>query len=404
MIHHSDTYIDYTAEDFLHDSRFVATSLNPTEESEAFWVQLINSGKVDAREYFLAKKMMSVLQVRTEVFSAGDKASLLDRILQSNTLQRQRKAHRIRLRIAVLTGIAAAGLAVLLVGDGALWNHQPGIPGFQTGIEQVVLPGTPATDIRLVVNQGEIINLKGRESTIVHRDEEIVIESEAKTIKRQEEDAATEVAYNQLIVPLGKRATLTLADSTCLAVNAGTRVVYPSVFASDHREIFVDGEVFIEVAYDSLRPFSVKTGRMTLEALGTAFDVNTYHSDDLHYVVLVEGSLRISAGDGGKIIKPGEMLALVGGEVSIRTVNTGNYTSWKDGICQYESEALGVIMQRLVRYYGQEIECDAQAAALRCSGKLFLNEDLPTVLEGIATFTPIQVVAESGKFVITGRE
>ena len=41
------------------------------------------------------------------------------------------------------------------------------------------------------------------------------------------------------------------ADGTSLYVNAGTKVVYPSVFEGKSREIYVDGEIFIDVKKDT---------------------------------------------------------------------------------------------------------------------------------------------------------
>ena len=68
-----------------------------------------------------------------------------------------------------------------------------------------------------------------------------------------------EISYNQLFVPLGKNSSITFADGTKVWVNAGTRLVYPTTFVKNQREIYVEGEVYLEVAPDKNRPFIVRT-------------------------------------------------------------------------------------------------------------------------------------------------
>lgn len=81
---------------------------------------------------------------------------------------------------------------------------------------------------------------------------------------------------NLLAVPYGKRSTLILADSSRLWINAGTKVIYPEKFAGDRREIYVDGEVYGEIAHNLAWPFVIKTKRAGIEVLGTTLNVNAY--------------------------------------------------------------------------------------------------------------------------------
>ena len=104
--------------------------------------------------------------------------------------------------------------------------------------------------------------------------------------------------FNQLIVPNGKRSTLILEDGTKLWVNAGSRIVYPVTFADKKREIYVNGEVFLEVTPDKKRPFIVKTKEMDVQVLGTSFNVMAYETDESSSVVLVTGAVQVNPSDG----------------------------------------------------------------------------------------------------------
>ena len=60
-------------------------------------------------------------------------------------------------------------------------------------------------------------------------------------------EATKETTLNTLIVPKGKRSSLTLADGSKVWVNSGSTLKFPSTFKTDKREIWVDGEIYIEV-------------------------------------------------------------------------------------------------------------------------------------------------------------
>lgn len=60
-------------------------------------------------------------------------------------------------------------------------------------------------------------------------------------------DKKANTHWNDITVPHGMHQTLILSDGTKLHVNSGTRVIYPSDFTEDKREIFVSGELFADV-------------------------------------------------------------------------------------------------------------------------------------------------------------
>jgi ferric-dicitrate binding protein FerR (iron transport regulator) len=206
----------------------------------------------------------------------------------------------------------------------------------------------------------------------------------------------------ELIVPPGKRSTLTFAEGSRMWVNAGTRVVYPAVFDKRQRKIYVDGEVYLEVATDEDCPFVVKTKTLNVEALGTSFNVAAYESDSVRNIVLVSGAVRVHADSSHDVIlAPNEMYSWSDGSAEVKPVDVANHIAWKSGVYQYQSESLEVILKRLSRYYGQEIICSPQAAYLKCSGKLDLKDDLQQVLEGISQTAPVICSNDGGKYIIT---
>lgn len=75
--------------------------------------------------------------------------------------------------------------------------------------------------------------------------------------KLAEDDSKEE--YNQIIVPKGKRSQIVLADNSKIWINSGSKVIYPRTFEGKYREIYVEGEVYLNVTHDTSKPFIVNT-------------------------------------------------------------------------------------------------------------------------------------------------
>ncbi len=60
---------------------------------------------------------------------------------------------------------------------------------------------------------------------------------------------------NKLIVPYGKRTTVTLYDGTKIWLNSGSTLTFPSEFEENKREISITGEMYIEVAENKKSTF-----------------------------------------------------------------------------------------------------------------------------------------------------
>ena len=203
-----------------------------------------------------------------------------------------------------------------------------------------------------------------------------------------------------MIVPKGKRSKLTLSDGTKLIVNAGTRVIYPIEFTAKKREIYVNGEIFIDVKHNEDKLFIVKTSDMDIQVLGTKFNVMAYESDADKQIVLTRGSVKILRNDksDGAILKPSEMYEYHDGQAKVVKVDVAYHTSWVDGIYIYESQKLADVALRLSRYYGIDITCSEDSKNLKCSGKMDLKDDLAEILKGLSFSFPIQIEHTENKY------
>ncbi len=100
-------------------------------------------------------------------------------------------------------------------------------------------------------------------------------------------------AVTTINVPLGSKNNVILPDGSTAWLNAGSTISYPADFGVEKRDLQLIGEAFFDVASDSLKPFNVNTDGMTVQALGTRFNVKAYPEDNTMTATLEEGIVNV---------------------------------------------------------------------------------------------------------------
>ncbi|MDR1201003.1 MAG: FecR domain-containing protein [Tannerellaceae bacterium] len=395
-----EKYKGYSAEDLLLDEYFISSVIEPTKESTAFWKKIVHDGIVHSDNYHLACYLVDSMQVDSCCISTEEIDELWGDIKEKNACYAAMKRKKIMRHILLwsLSGVASLFL-FLYYGYSEKPMETAGLL-----IEDVKAPEVPVTDIHLVFSDDETMALDGQDAEIVYDKEGVAINNKNTKLKKKQVNKDESVMYNQLIVPKGKRSTLVFEDGSKMWINAGTRVVYPVVFAEDKREIYIDGEAYFDISREERRPFIVKTETFTIDVLGTSFNIMAYEKDFVQHVVLVSGTVKVHSKDqDDAILSPDDMYLSDNGSAQIKKVDVSDYISWTSGMYQYKSDRLDVIMKRLSRYYGKEIICEPDVAHLRFSGKLDLKDDLNAVLRGISRTSPVYYQLKNDSYMITNK-
>ena len=223
--------------------------------------------------------------------------------------------------------------------------------------------------------------------------------------REHNEEAVAAASWTRLTVPEGEHVDMTLSDGTRLYVNSGSEVEIPSVFDPEKRKIRMTGELYLEVAKDGERPFFVETEDFDVRVYGTSFNVSAYPEDGVSSVVLVEGSVAVSAGDMTRFIEPGQKMEISGGRMDVSDVDVMEYVGWKDRIIITGGQTLDQIMQKLARYYGADISVSDEVAGMMMNGKLDLQEDLSSVLDNLCILLPLEYERCKGdRYIISFRK
>ena len=189
-----------------------------------------------------------------------------------------------------------------------------GIAGWiywQMGNGAVEEAGMPVIDgqkgVTLVLADGEQMVLS---DTLTRRDAEgrVVFRADGQSVAYGGDNVAVEVeGWNTLTVPKGMEFRAELADGSVVWLNAESELRYPVRFVGKERKVFVKGEVYFEVAKDRKRPFRVQVlDEMTVEVLGTHFNVSAYEEDATIETTLAEGRVKVTDGMKSMELVPNE--------------------------------------------------------------------------------------------------
>jgi ferric-dicitrate binding protein FerR (iron transport regulator) len=379
-------YSGFSFEDFLQDAFFIESVKRPDGESRTFWEEYRQSGPRNLEEYEAARKFIE--DVNEKRLTDKEVSEIRNNVKTVNhPVRKIRPAHYIG--VAAAASVAVILILVLFAKQQDVHDMGQDIIAFVTENQ---IPETGATEAQLILSDKKTIRMSGKESTVTY--DSVSIKLQTGEVPREES-----AAFNQLVVPRGKRSMIVLHEGTKIWINAGTRLVYPLEFAKDKREVYVDGEIYLDVACDRQRPFIVRTAGMSIEVLGTKFNVQAYSSDVQKRVALEEGSVKISGAKGNELLlSPDKMYEYNNGKETVTDVDIRKYTSWVNRLYIYESERLEVILARLSRYYGVDIVADAASAKLKCSGKLDLKDVIDDVLNGLSYTAPITYTCTDGKY------
>lgn len=210
--------------------------------------------------------------------------------------------------------------------------------------------------------------------------------------------------YNTLTTPRGGQYRLTLSDGTRVWLNAASSIRYPTAFSTEKRIVEISGEAFFEVAKDASKPFIVKKGDLEIKVLGTAFNVNTYDNESALKVTLLEGSVKVAAGDQqSALLKPGQQAMINASSAKgvlklVAHADIEKVVAWKNGLFVFHNDDLGSIMRKLGRWYDVEVSYeDNNMISSHFTGAIRRQVTLSEVLKMLE-------LAGGARFKIAGRK
>lgn len=194
----------------------------------------------------------------------------------------------------------------------------------------------------------------------------------------------TELEYS---TPYGVKSRISLPDNSVVWLNSGSRISFPSKFAGNERLISFSGEGFFEVQRDSLRPMKIVTpGDVTVNVLGTKFNLNTYAEESSMSLLLLSGKVNIRMKNGRMIenIKPSEKVVIDKVEKSSRinpVKDTLPTTGWREGWLIFDDLPLSEVFVKMKRWYGITVKIEDNSILEKRFSAKFKEESASQVLD-----------------------
>ena len=314
--------------------------------------------------------------------------------LDSSLVGRSRKG---RWLFWTVGSVIAASVALLLM---FVFPFTRQVEQPETLVSQVgITPG--GVKAILQSEDGKMIDLTSSTSSrIVTSDGLVLVNDSLKGLRFDQSKSENQpMKYHTLAVPVGGEYHFTLADGTRVWVNSASEVRFPNCFSGKKREIYVKGEVYLEVARDEKHPFVVHAGENEVRVLGTRFNLTAYPDEQEVITTLVEGSVEFWNDQSSIRLKPGEQSVLdrETNNLEKQKVDVSIYTSWVSGTYEYERMPLSDITRQLSRWYDVQFVYETTEFSNHpFTGVVKRDQSLEEVLSIIEKTTNI-------KFKISGR-
>ncbi len=256
----------------------------------------------------------------------------------------------------------------------------------------------------LLSKEGEIIDLS--ESFEVKKEDGTIITNKNEGIICYHNSTSEKkiVEYQTIYVPKSGEYELVLSDGSKVYLNSESQLTFPSHFEGDTRNVELLGEAYFEVERDE-KPFVIQTPNLTVDVLGTSFNINTYKTNSYINTTLVNGSIQIHLPKNQEtfLLKPGQNFKLdkITNEISIREVNTDIYTAWVKGEFVFRDQPLIEIFAQLKRWYDFEIIYESpDIEKMRFTGSAEKAMPLNNLLDMIQVVTDIKYKPDGDKIIL----
>jgi transmembrane sensor len=376
----------------IEDPRFIEWVFRTTPETDAYYIRYMEEHPDEKNELLKLHKELSLLSFPPEVLSA-ERNDLIFKTTLTSILQSRKQKSVVKFPISLLK-YAAIAVLILAIGTVVIISHSRN--SIDLKLTEDLFLKNANQNPTLFLADGSRYPISGNE---VQLDFSVQWQITANGEVIKTDQITNRETPDLLVVPFGKKAKVKLSDGSQIWINAGSRIIFPNKFSGRKREIYLVGEAYFEVAHDQRKPFLVKTSTVTVQVLGTSFNVSSYPDDDFVSAVLKEGKIRMEENDASVFnssveLSPNQIAVFKkdGKGIQVSKTNQEFYTLWKEGVLKFENAEINSLIIKVERYYNISFELKNPAIGKeRITGKLDLNAGMPEVFEYISKMSHTQI-------------
>lgn len=159
----------------------------------------------------------------------------------------------------------------------------------------------------------------------------------------------------EIATTAGKFVKFTLPDSSIIWLGGNSKISFPTKFDDKTRLITLkQGEIFIDVQKHKDWPFEVKVDELTIQVLGTQFNVENRLNDQKVHVALKSGSVKLKSTNQEGFLKPGETISYHKINHTLSPIQYANHEdmgAWTTGDLIFKATQLTDALHRLEDFY-----------------------------------------------------
>nr|WP_068891131.1 FecR family protein [Pedobacter panaciterrae] len=261
-----------------------------------------------------------------------------------------------------------------------------------TSQNQSSLHGQTIKEVYLKTDQGKAIDLSNNKQIKLGQTQ---INAKQKELSYAAGNADSQ-EWATLFVPVTKDYKVKLSDGTTVWMNAASSLRFPFQFGKQTREVYLIGEAYFEVAKNKEQEFIVHTSYADIHVHGTSFNVNAYTAQNFT-AALVEGSVSAKKDNQVIKLKPGEEAVIGKDNLEIKTFDSQEVLSWRNGTYSFHNQPLSQISQVLSRWFDVKIAWQTPAVSEQTfTGEIDKNLPLDVVISNLKLTSGMQAELKNG--------
>ncbi len=202
------------------------------------------------------------------------------------------------------------------------------------------------------------------------------------------------------VTAYGETQTVTLPDRSMVTLNANSTLRVAARWAEENdRHVYLEGEAFFNVRHNNTK-FTVHTDDLTVEVLGTQFNVN--HRRSKTQVVLSRGQVKLNLRTEDLLMQPGDLaeFSRSSGQLVRKKVDPEVITSWRNKLLIFDGTPLLEVAQILEDNYGLQVVIKTKSLAERKITAEIATTELDTFLNALPELLSIKVTRNENKLML----
>jgi transmembrane sensor len=192
----------------------------------------------------------------------------------------------------------------------------------------------------------------------------------------------------------------TLPDGSFVTLNKRSEIAYPTRFTGKERVVNMKGEAFFNVAHDTSKPFIIHANDITVQVVGTSFNVRS--QADSTEIIVETGIVRVSGKNQTIVLKAGEKVTIGGGKSTMEKEESTDqlYNYYRSRKFNCDGTPLWRLVEILNEAYDTHIEIGREELRDLPLTTTFNNEPLDSILNVINRTQGITWQRENGRIIL----